>query len=94
MTHCVNACKEWTGKTNATIIYDSAVDEFTSDGLFETVKGKRNIALIGFTTDGDVFGGFYSIAVTKQFKNLRPEHLCVLVRVARSVHDAAAVFCE
>ena len=48
------------------VVYDSKVDQFTADGLFEKVKGKPNIALIGFTTDGDVFGGFYSVAVTKQ----------------------------
>ena len=59
----------WTGKVSATIIFDSTVDEFTDQGLFAKVKGKRNIAFIGFTTDGDVFGGFYSVAVTEQDKN-------------------------
>ena len=29
-------------------------------------QGQENIAVIGFTTDGDVFGGFYRVAVTKQ----------------------------
>ena len=66
MTDSVNALKKWTGKVSATIVYDSTVDEFTDDGLFNKVRGKRNIAVIGFTTDGDVFGGFYSVAVTKQ----------------------------
>ena len=58
--------KEWTGKARATIIFDSTVDEFTKDSLFKKVKGKRNVAVIGTTTAGDVFGGFYSVAVTKQ----------------------------
>ena len=66
MADCVNALKKWTGKVSATIVYDSTVDEFTDKCLFQKVKGKRNIAVIGFTTDGDVFGGFYSVAVTKQ----------------------------
>ena len=66
MTDCTNALKEWTGKASATIIYDSTVDEFTDEWLFNKVKGKRNIAIIGFTIDGDVFGGFHSVAVTKQ----------------------------
>ena len=66
MADCVNALKEWTGKESATIIFDSTVDEFTTDGLFEKVKGKRNIAVVGFTTDGDVFGGFHNVAVTEQ----------------------------
>ena len=32
--------------------------------LFNNVRGKKNVAIIGFTTDGDVFGGFYGVAVT------------------------------
>ena len=66
MTDCINALKEWTGKARATKIYDSTVDEFTGNGNFNKVKGMPNIALVGFTTDGDVFGGFYSVAVTEQ----------------------------
>ena len=62
----VGSLKAWTGKASATIVYDSTVDEFTHDGLFDKVKGKGDIALIGFTADGDVFGGFYSVAVTRQ----------------------------
>ena len=65
---CVNALKEWTGKARATVIFESTVDEFTHDGLFNKVKGKPDVAIIGFTTDGDVFGGFYSVAVTVQDK--------------------------
>ena len=95
MADCVDFLKEWTGKAIATIIYDSTADEFTDGGLFNKVKDKQNIAIIGFTTDGDVFGGFYSVAVTKQEKRLlRPELVCLLVRVARAVRDTADVSCE
>ena len=66
MEPCVDALKEWAGKANATIIYDSTVDEFTDNGLFNKVKGKPNIAVIGFTTDGDVFGGFFRFVVWNQ----------------------------
>ena len=66
MADCVSALREWTGKATATVVYDSTVDEFTDDGLFQKVRGKRNVAIVGFTTDGDVFGGFYSVAVTEQ----------------------------
>ena len=66
MTKGISALKSWTGKASATIIYDSKKDPFTDQGLFDKVKGKANIAVIGFTTDGDVFGGFYSVAVTEQ----------------------------
>ena len=65
----VKCLKHWTRKRNATIIYDSTVDRFTADGIFEKVKGKENIAVIAFTTDGDVFGGYYNVAVTKQGKS-------------------------
>ena len=69
MADCVTALKEWTGKARATIVYDSKIDPFTHNGLFQVVKGKPNIAIVGFTTGGDVFGGFYSVAVTEQDKN-------------------------
>ena len=56
----------WTGKTHGAVVYDSKVDPFTEGGLFEKVRGKENIALVATTTEGDVFGGFYSVAVTEQ----------------------------
>ena len=66
MAECVNALKQWTGLSRATVIFDSTVDEFTDDGIFNKTKGKKNVAVIGFTTEGDVFGAFYSRAVTQQ----------------------------
>ena len=75
MVDCVNALKQWTGKASATIIYDSTVDEFTDDGLFEKVKGKPDIALVGVTTDGDIFGGFYSVAVTELWKRFNDHNI-------------------
>ena len=66
MANGIGALKEWTGKASARVVYDSRVDPFTDDGLFNKVKGRTNIALVGFTTDGDVCGGFYSVAVTRQ----------------------------
>ena len=67
-TPCTNALKDWTGKSKATILYDTMVDEFTDQGLFDKVNGKPNVALIVFTEDGDVFGVFYDIAVNRQRK--------------------------
>ena len=66
MREGVEQLKRWTGKARATIVFDTTVDLFTHDGLFNKVKGKQDVAVIGFTTDGDVFGGFYSVAATKQ----------------------------
>ena len=68
---CFDAFEEWTGMTSATILFDSTVDLFMDDSLFEKVKSKKNIAIIATTTDGDVFGGFYSVAVTEQEKEFR-----------------------
>ena len=70
MADCINALKEWTDMASATIVYDSTVDEFTDNGLFTKVQGKPNIAVVGFTTDGDVFGGFYSVAVRERHKDV------------------------
>ena len=66
MVEEVTVLKRWTGKAHANVIFDSTVDEFTNNGLFAKTRGKPNVAVVGFTTDGDVFGGFYSCAVTKQ----------------------------
>ena len=57
MAERVNVLKAWTGKARATIVFDNTVDDFTHDGLFANVKGKPNVAVVGFTTDGDVFAG-------------------------------------
>ena len=62
----VEELKKWTGKSNATIVYDSRVVPFTHGEFFDAVKYKRNIAVVGFTKNGDVFGGFYSGAVINQ----------------------------
>ena len=74
----VNALKEWTGKARATIIYDSTVDEFTDECLFRMVKGKPNIAVVATTTDGDVFGGFYSVAVTRENEEFYDRNMFLL----------------
>ena len=62
----LNSLKQWTGRSVVTPVYDSTRDPFTDDGLFDRIRGKNDVAVVGFTTDGDVFGGFYSVAVTKQ----------------------------
>ena len=66
MVDCINALKQWTGKAIATTVFASTVEPFTHDGLCTKVMWKPNNAIIGLTTDGDVFGGFYSVAVIEQ----------------------------
>lgn len=70
MAQCVAALKEWTGKTSVSILYDSVVDEFTDQALFDKVKGRPDIAIVGFTTEGDVFGGYYHVSVGEQDKKV------------------------
>ena len=85
MAYRVKSPKEWTGKASATILGGNNKDQFTSDGLFEKNKGKSNVALVGFTTEGDVLGVFYSVAATEQCKNPPSRQLRVSIRVAWSV---------
>ena len=56
--------------TDVSLLYDSTVDPFTADGLFTKIRGKQNVAVIATTSEGDVFGGFYSVAVTEQDTNV------------------------
>ena len=66
VTRHAKTLKQWTGKWTANVVYDSNVCLYTADSLFRMVKDKPNIAIVATTTDGDVFGGFYSVAVTQQ----------------------------
>ena len=77
MNKGVRALKQWTGKTRAAIVFDSKKDPFTDQGLFDKVRGKANIALVAFTADGDVFGGFDSVAVTEQGKAFKDPDMFV-----------------
>ena len=62
----LDAHKEWTWRSSLSVVYDSAIDGMTVCDMFQRVRGKRNVAVIGTTTAGDVFGGFYSVAMTRE----------------------------
>ena len=66
MARCTDALKQWTRSETAAIVYDPRAEPFTRDRLFEKVQNKPNVAVVAFTTDGDVFGGFYRVAVDAQ----------------------------
>ena len=66
VTRYANTLKQWTGKATASVVYDSYVCPFTDECLFQMVKDKPNVAIVATTTEGDVFGGFYNVAVTEQ----------------------------
>ena len=63
LQQCIRRLEGWTATKHGRVVYDSRVDPFTAHGLFTAVCQKPNIAIVGFTTEGDVFGGFYSVAV-------------------------------
>ena len=65
MSRLSNVLKQWTGKSTVTVLYDSNLDEFTCEGLFSAVESRPDIAVVATTTDGDVFGFFYSVEVTE-----------------------------
>ena len=71
----IEALKAWTGKSNVSILFDSTVNEFTNDGLFETVRGKWDVALIAITSDGYVFGGYYSTPALRQEERLNDPNM-------------------
>ena len=48
------------------VVHDHTVDDFIDRCLFQMVKGKANVAFVATTTDGDVFGGFHTMAVTSK----------------------------
>ena len=77
VTKYANTLKQWTGKAIASVVYDSNVCPFTDECLFQMVKDKPNIAIVATTTDGDVFGGFYNVAVTEQGKHLNDPNMFV-----------------
>ena len=66
----VSALMQWAGKSRGSIVYDSRVDPFTADGLFAKIRDTPNVALITCTTDGDVFGFFYTKPVRVAGKSM------------------------
>ena len=58
--------RRWTGTHDAAVLFDSDRDEFTGRGFFAAVVARPNVAVVAFTTDGDVFGGFYSVPVMEE----------------------------
>ena len=55
--------KGWTEKNTTKTLFESTTNEFDAHHFFESVRGKEDVAVIAFTSKGDVFGGFYHIPV-------------------------------
>ena len=57
MADCVSALREWTGKATATVVYDSTVDEFTADRLFNKVGASKMWHLSGLQRTATCLAG-------------------------------------
>ena len=68
-----NTLKQWTGKSTASVVYDSTVDECTDECIFQSIKGTPNVEIVAFTTEGDSLAG--SSVVTEQGKWFDTEHV-------------------
>ena len=69
MARGLSALKPWTEKNHTAVVYDRAFDEFSADGLFDKIKGKENVAVVAWMTQGGVFGGVYHNAMTEINEN-------------------------
>ena len=58
----VKTLKEWAGKETAELVYDSAACGFSHDAFNACFESPNN-AVVAITEDGDVYGGFVSVAV-------------------------------
>ena len=92
---CSKQLKEWAGKTNSTVVNDIKVNSFTHNGMFAKAQGKGERRPC-WVHDGRrlVRRVLQRCCDGTRDKLLRPKPLCVLVRVARAVRDAAAVLFE
>ena len=66
MSQCINALRKWTGKKNVLVLYDSMADECSTYTFFDSIKGKEQIAVIGFTPEGDVLGYYCKACLLRQ----------------------------
>ena len=66
MARLLETLTRWTGTTRAVILFDSDIGEFSTDAFFWCVRDTPSVVLVVFTADGDVFGVFFSRAVTTQ----------------------------
>ena len=75
MSQCVSTPKEWTGRSSATTIIDSSVEKFTDGGLLQKGQWNPNIGVVGLSTDSDVCGGIYNVAMTEQGKDFFDQNI-------------------
>ena len=67
----IEALKEWFELSNVSLLYDSMVDPFTGVGLLNKVVAKKNVAFIVFTSEGDIFGAFYTQPIPQGNRDTR-----------------------
>ena len=83
MTRGINALKTRTELNNAAVVYDSSVDPFTGQELFDTVSGKAHVGVVGFTEDGDVSGGCSTVPVKGREKRFNDTNVFIVTFESR-----------
>ena len=73
----IEALKAWRELPNVTLIYDSTVDPFTMEDLFQRVVDRPFVSYIAFTSDGDIFGVSLQRAVPPGVRQVQDGHLFV-----------------
>ena len=82
---------QWTGAGTPTLVDDCRDDPLTAHALFDSVNGLPNIAAVAFTPTAMCLEGSTSLLVTTKRTDFS-DPLRLLVRVARALRDAAAVW--
>ena len=86
--------KEWTGKARSSVVYDSTVDEFTADRLFNKVGASKMWHSSGSQRTATCLGGS-SVLLWNNKASCSSSRTCLSFRsIARAVRDSAAVRLE
>ena len=90
----LDALKEWTGRGRLSVVWDSSVDWASVCGMSTKVNGKRNDAVIGFTTGGRCIWRVQQRRHDKGGHRQRPDRLFLFLQVARHAVPRPAAICR
>lgn len=72
MSEEIETLKAWTGKDNATLVFDTDKDGWDHGKFIDVLKTPSH-AVIGITNEGDIFGGYVSVHLTETDKWFRDD---------------------
>ncbi|KAL7720416.1 TLDc domain-containing protein [Entamoeba marina] len=65
LTPSFNKLKEWSGKQNCSVLFDSNIDGYGKGVIEHKVMNKRNLYFISFDNQNNVFGGYVDTIISK-----------------------------